>query len=78
MNREFLEDVESALNEVITANFGKLVNSEVAYMMDFGDMTPVQQLAVIDGAIAFGACVSMPKDIEQLRQWRAELVERME
>lgn len=77
MNREFLEDVEYALTDIIIENFGKLVNQQIADMMDFSDMTHVQQLAVIDGAIALGAWVSAPADLEQLRQWRSELVERM-
>lgn len=77
MNREFLEDVEYALTDIIIENFGKLVNQQIADMMDFSDMTHVQQLAVIDGAIALGAWVSAPADLEQLRQWRSELVERL-
>lgn len=78
MNRKFNEEIAEAVDTILVEHFGSLVNDQIADMMDFSDMTDVQQLAVIDGAIALGAWVSAPNDIEQLRQWRAELVERMD
>lgn len=77
MSLKFHEEVAEVVNEIVMENFGSLVNDQIADMMDFGDMTDMQQLAVIDGAIALGAWVSAPDDMAQLRQWRAELVERI-
>lgn len=77
MSRKFNEDVAGAMQEIVHTYLGAFILESIEDMMDFSDMSEIQQLAVIDGAIAFGAWQSTPEELAQLRQWRAELVERM-
>lgn len=78
MSRKFREEVAEAVDAIVIDHIGSLINNQIADMIDFGDMADIEQLAVIDGAIALGAWVSTPDELSLLRRWRAELVENME
>lgn len=77
MNQNFEDAILEAIDDAVSMNLGGLINDSLEDMMDFSDMTELQQLAVIDGAIALGYWCSNPAEMEQLRRWRSEILERV-
>ena len=77
MNRKFNEDVAGAMNEIVHTYLGSFILESIQDMMDFSDMPEIQQLAVIDGAIALGAWQSTPDELAQLREWRKDILEKV-
>lgn len=78
MSRKFNEDVAGAMQEIVHTYLGAFILESIEDMLAFSDMSEIQKLAVIDGAIALGAWQSTQDELEQLRDLRASFVEGLE
>lgn len=78
MNQNFEDAVMEAIDDAVNMNLGGLINDSIEDMMYCSDMTTIQQLSVIDGAIALGYWCSNPTELAQLRAWRTMIVESMD
>ena len=69
--RQRLNDV---IEDFITDNLGEFILDSINYMLTTNDMTFMQKLAVVEGAIALGAWTNSPQQQEELRAIRSIMI----
>ena len=69
--RQRLNDV---IDDFITDNLGEFILESINYMLTTNDMTFMQKLAVVEGAIALGAWTNSPQQQEELRAIRSIMI----
>lgn len=75
MRQKSNDSMSELLNEFITENLGEFIIDSIERMIEYSDMTPFQQLCVIDGAIALGVWANSPRQMEELRAIRSEFIQ---
>lgn len=74
MHDRIRDDLCHKVDELLTDHLGTLVVDSVFYMLEVSDMTYMQKLSVIDGAIAFGKWQMTQSDLRELLAIRSEFV----
>lgn len=69
--RQNLNDV---IEDFIIDNLGEFILDSINYMLTTDNMTFMQKLAVVEGAIALGAWTNSPKQQEELRAIRSIMI----
>lgn len=69
--RQRLNDV---IDDFITDNLGEFILESINYMLTTNDMTFMQKLAIVEGAIALGAWTNSPQQQEELRAIRSIMI----
>jgi hypothetical protein len=77
-NQKFNEDVATALHDAIHTHLGAFVLESIEDLVKWSVEPDAEQLSVIDGAIAFGAWLATPDELEQLRAIRDAFAEGIE
>ena len=75
MRQKSNDSMSELLDEFITENLGEFIIDSIERMIEYSDMTPFQQLCVIDGAIALGVWTNCPRQMEELRAIRSEFIQ---
>jgi hypothetical protein len=69
--RQRLSDVT---DDLVMGGLGDLILESIDYMLEHSNLTFMQKLSVIEGAIAFGSWGNSSKSQEELREIRNGLI----
>ena len=69
------QNLNELFEEYISEHMGDYIIESIERMIEWSDMSPIQQLCVIDGAIAFGAWQCCPRQMRELREIRSAFIE---